>query len=55
MQLPLPKNHHEGVAAQSVHHWLGDITRRRHRDRGVDCVASLLEDLQTYLGRQRLA
>jgi hypothetical protein len=55
MQLPLPKNHDEGVAAQSIHHRLGDITHRCHRDSGVNCVATFLENLQANLGHERLA
>ena len=55
VQFSLPKNHHESVAAQSVHHRLGDIEHRRHGDGGVNRVATLLEGLQAYLGRQRLA
>ena len=55
MQFSLPKNHDESVAAQSVHHRLGDIEHRRHGDGGINRVATFLEDLQAYLGRQRLA
>ena len=57
VQLSLPENHDEGVSAESesVHHGLGDVDQGRHRDRGINRVASFLEDLQTNLGRQRLA
>jgi hypothetical protein len=55
VQLSLPMHQNERVATQAVHHRLGDVHHRGDGDGRVHGIATVLENLQPDLGRQRLA
>ncbi len=55
MQLSLPTHEHERVAAQAVHHGLGDVDHRGHGDCRVRGVAAVFQHLQADLSGERLA